>query len=126
MPGKRSRPAYRPGAGAAAAGGRSAPKPERRIVEPDVMSGGPMSPWAHERPLWLSPAPQPLSCVDGKPHVDDGALRLLEGPERIESGWWDGEGVARDYFVALAPGGERLWVYRDRVSRHWYLHGAFG
>jgi protein ImuB len=49
----------------------------------------------------------------------------LRGLERVESGWWDGADVARDYFLAETPGGERLWVYRDRRSRDWFLHGLF-
>ena len=34
-------------------------------------------------------------CAAGK----DGWI-LEQGPERIESGWWDGKGVARDYYIA--------------------------
>ncbi len=47
-------------------------------------------------------------------------------PERIESGWWDGRDVRRDYFVVTGEGGERLWCYRDCRTREWYLHGIFG
>ena len=79
-----------------------------------------------ERPLWLAPAPEPLESGTGRPCLGGRPLRLLEGPERIESGWWDGEGIARDYYVALGPGDERLWVFRDRTDRRWYLHGRFG
>jgi len=32
-------------------------------------------------------------------------LVLEQGPERIESGWWDGRGVARDYYIARQCGG---------------------
>jgi protein ImuB len=46
--------------------------------------------------------------------------------ERIETGWWDGFEVARDYFVATTAKGERLWIYRElRGSRGWFLHGLF-
>jgi len=68
------------------------------------------------RPLWL--LPDPLSCRDGR-------LKLQSGPERIESGWWDGSDVARDYYVAEDGDGARLWVYCDRVSGEWYVHGVF-
>jgi protein ImuB len=51
----------------------------------------------------------------------------LAGPERIESGWWDGDDARRDYFVAEDPRGCRLWVFRERDGRRrWYLHGIFG
>ena len=55
-----------------------------------------------------------------------GTLELLEGPERIETGWWDGDDVERDYFVARNPAGSLLWIYRERrVPAMWYLHGLF-
>lgn len=68
------------------------------------------------RPLWL--LPQPLPCHDGR-------LKLTSGPERIESGWWDDGDVARDYYVAADRNGAQLWVYCDRVSGEWYVHGVF-
>jgi protein ImuB len=55
-----------------------------------------------------------------------GRLQLEGERERIESGWWDGGAIARDYFVATAPAGERLWIYREiGAGRRWYLHGFF-
>jgi protein ImuB len=54
---------------------------------------------------------------------------LREGPERIESGWWDGHDVRRDYFVAESPAGEVAWIYRDHRygtdDGEWFLHGVF-
>jgi protein ImuB len=73
------------------------------------------------RPVWLLEKPLPLAS----------GLILEEGPERIESGWWDGRGVARDYYVARQAGdrhrsaGAKLWVFQERGSKHWYLHGVF-
>jgi protein ImuB len=53
-------------------------------------------------------------------------LSLLTGPERIESGWWDGHDIARDYFVACNPAEAMLWIYRERRAKgQWYLHGFF-
>jgi len=77
------------------------------------------------RPFWLLPAPRPLAEIDAVPH-HGGPLRLLAGPERIESGWWDGMDVARDYFVAQAPNRSLVWVYRERrAPGGWFLHGLF-
>ena len=79
-----------------------------------------------DRPLWLSPKPLPLEVRDGRP-FREGRLELGAERERIESGWWDGQEVARDYFVAITPRGERLWVYRELgVAGRWFLHGWFG
>ncbi len=66
------------------------------------------------RPVWL--LKEPISLP--KPEI-------LQGPERIESGWWDGKGVARDYYVARHSDGVRLWVFQDRLSKRWYVHGVF-
>lgn len=79
------------------------------------------------RPLWLLAAPRALKEVAAKPHYRDGALALIAGPERIESGWWDGGGIKRDYFVAQTPDHSTLWIYRERRQPGgWYLHGIFG
>jgi len=81
------------------------------------------SAWTEPRPLWLLDPPRRLNEASGVPH-DGGALELLAGPERVESGWWDGGDVARDYFIASAPGSALLWVFRE-PGGGWYLHGLF-
>ncbi|MEX1265556.1 MAG: hypothetical protein WEA08_01455, partial [Woeseia sp.] len=79
-----------------------------------------------QRPLWMLDAPAPLACRDGQPCYN-GVLSLKAGPERIETGWWDADGVARDYYVAQNPCGMHLWIYRQRRGAGgWYLHGIFG
>ena len=82
---------------------------------------------ASQRPLWLLDPPQALD-IDHQQRPRLGRLLTLEhGPERIETGWWDHADVARDYYVARHPDGERLWIFqrRDDQSR-WFLHGLFG
>jgi protein ImuB len=55
------------------------------------------------------------------------ALALLSGPERIESGWWDGGDIQRDYYVVKDSAGALLWIYRECTgARRWFLHGIFG
>ena len=76
------------------------------------------------RPLWLLAEPEPLGAMlEAQPWV------LQDGPERIESGWWDGVDVRRDYFVAENPRGETVWIYRDHRygidDGEWFLHGVF-
>ena len=94
---------------------------------PAGRNGGPAT--ASPRPFWLLARPQPLTERDGRPHRH-GPLRLLAGPERIESGWWDeGEGAGdrrRDYFVALTGDGRWAWIFRElRPPGGWFLHGWF-
>ena len=77
------------------------------------------------RPFWLLPSPRPLAEIAAVPQ-HGGELHLLAGPERIESGWWDGGDVARDYFVAETADRTLVWVYRERRSPGgWFLHGLF-
>ena len=77
------------------------------------------------RPVWLLARPLRLIAPEGQPTLQ-GTLDLLAGPERIESGWWDGDEVTRDYYVASNPHGETYWVYREhRDPRAWYLQGVF-
>jgi protein ImuB len=79
-----------------------------------------------DRPLWLLAKPLPLQVRNRRPWWD-GELDLGVERERIETGWWDGHEVARDYFVATTTRGERLWIYRDLNGRRgWFLHGLFG
>jgi protein ImuB len=77
------------------------------------------------RPLWLVNPPEALREARGRPQRA-GPLTLLAGPERIESGWWDGGDMRRDYFVALDNAGCWLWIFRDpRPPGGWFLHGWF-
>ncbi|HTS23537.1 MAG TPA: DNA polymerase Y family protein [Casimicrobiaceae bacterium] len=71
------------------------------------------------RPLWLLPEPHALAAGPA-----EASVQLESGPERIESGWWDGHDAARDYFVGRNERGEALWLYRDRGGR-WFVHGVF-
>jgi len=77
-----------------------------------------------ERPLWLLDRPKLLEEIGARPH-HEGPLELLAGPERIESGWWDGGDVARDYFIARMRNEALVWIYRERGGGGWYLHGMF-
>jgi protein ImuB len=77
-----------------------------------------------ERPLWLLRSPKPLAEIGERPH-HEGPLELLAGPERIESGWWDGGDVARDYFIARMRNKALVWIYRERGGGGWFLHGLF-
>ncbi|MCP5141973.1 MAG: DNA polymerase Y family protein [Chromatiales bacterium] len=93
-------------------------RPERAWHGVDGKQGGE---GRSRRPLWL--------LVEARP-VDTRRLRRLAGPERIETGWWDGDPIARDYFVAQTRDGRRLWIYQARTGSgpdagNWYLHGLF-
>jgi protein ImuB len=86
------------------------------------------------RPLRLWPRPEPIQVLsvvpEGPPlRIGWGSLdyRVLRawGPERIETGWWRGEDVRRDYYVTATECGTRFWVFRRTDDDRWFLHGAF-
>jgi protein ImuB len=47
------------------------------------------------------------------------------GPQRIDTGWWRGHDVHRDYYRVETDAGERFWLFRDRTHGTWFLHGIF-
>ncbi|HZO22297.1 MAG TPA: DNA polymerase Y family protein [Steroidobacteraceae bacterium] len=107
------------------------PETASSVREPNAgfaaVDGSPPPPWsAFRRPLWLLPAPQLLQQKEGRPRRR-GPLRLAAEMERIESGWWDGTDIERDYYIARDSYGVELWVFRERTAPHrWFLHGVFG
>ena len=44
--------------------------------------------------------------------------------ERLEDGWWE-TSRGRDYYFALSPQGQFVWVYYDRIETQYFLHGYF-
>lgn len=54
------------------------------------------------RPGWLLPQPIPLR---------DHYVRVIAGPERIESGWWDCDDLKRDYYIVETSRGQRAWAF---------------
>lgn len=80
---------------------------------------------AGRRPVWLFSQPLALEQRDARPWLH-GGLMLEAGPERIESGWWDGAEVRRDYFIARDERGTQLWIFRELSGeRRWFVHGVF-
>ncbi|WP_208866289.1 Y-family DNA polymerase [Paraburkholderia lacunae] len=89
-------------------------------------------PEALPRPTWLLEKPVRLLMRKHRPFYGS-PLRLVSPGERIEAGWFDGELMTRDYFVAQGEDQSCFWIYRERVSSRdaeeeprWFLHGLFG
>ncbi len=93
--------------------------------EPEVRP--PVLPMLLDRPFWLLDPPLALNVVGNRPQYAGQGLRLMRGPERIESGWWDFPLTVRDYFVAEDEAAARYWIYRERDAEHarWFLHGLY-
>ncbi len=125
--------------------GRNESVVQRSLVKPTVGD-------ALRRPLSLLADPVPLRVAW---HETDFSLRVSSsrlpqrirfngvdhhvlnhwGPERIESGWWRGMTIRRDYYRVETDQGEWWWIFRNLVSRaelqknrssyRWMLHGRF-
>jgi protein ImuB len=95
------------------------PRPEcawMRAVDPSPTSLTPPATWPR-RPTWLLSRPILLRGP---------APRVLAGPERLETGWWDGDEVRRDYYVLELADGQRAWAF-CAPGEHgpFMLHGWF-
>ncbi len=77
-------------------------RPERALALPGAGPGGHLQ-LAPPRPGWLLHEPALLA---------EPALQVLAGPERIESGWWDGSDMRRDYYRVQVRNGQCAWAYR--------------
>lgn len=70
------------------------------------------------RPLWLLPAPRPISAH---------RYTLVGAAERIETGWWDGMPIRRDYYLACDADHTLCWIFESLdAPGQWFVHGYFG
>lgn len=91
------------------------PRPERAWQRATGVI--PCAPNRPTRPTWLLPRPVPLR---------DTRVRVLAGPERLETGWWDGEDARRDYYILETMQGQRAWAFCAVGEQGpWMLHGWF-
>lgn len=110
------------------------PERQHRAIAPSLtaMQAKQVHPQHAPRPLGLMREPLPLEPVcDAAGRVRrllhaGRELHLVSGPERIESGWWDGADVARDYYIARTGDGAQWWIFREcEAPRNWFVHGCF-
>jgi protein ImuB len=86
------------------------------------------------RPLLLYPTPQAMEVVcvapDGPPQFvwlrgRRESIVGCVGPERIETLWWRGPAVRRDYYRVATESGDHLWMFRRLMDGRWFVHGEF-
>lgn len=95
-------------------GSTTDPRPERAQA---VAESGAAYAEPHPRPTWLLDRPIPLRGP---------SPRLLAGPERLETGWWDGAEACRDYYVVETSLGQRAWAFcQPGEQSGWMLQGWF-
>jgi len=104
------------------------PSPRKHGLKPALQTQLP------PRPLRLLPQPIAVSVVsvlpDGPPfrfcwQGRDQRIVQSWGPERIETGWWHGRPVGRDYYRVETAGGSRFWLFRRLYDGRWFVHGTF-
>jgi len=86
------------------------------------------------RPLLLHQPPLPLEVMAVVPEGAPVRCRTSRfqfqvvrwwGPERIETGWWRGTTVRRDYYRVEAEDGRHFWVFCRLNDGRWFLQGEF-
>ena len=82
------------------------------------------------RPCWLLAVPQPLQENKGRFYTwiagTRTTLEIISEPERIDTRWWAGADIRRDYYVAMDKQGRLMWIFHARSQTPgWYLHGIF-
>lgn len=127
---------YEPAIGASAFGRANAEKKGKPRVPRKPSSPPPAARRlaAMARPLRLFARPILLPVVSVAPNGPPlafswkGAERRIErtwGPERIQTGWWRGRSVHRDYYRVETADGQWFWLFRQLTDRQWFLHGIF-
>jgi protein ImuB len=110
----------------------SVPRPKRRRSSPTP--GFPTPDSALLRPLVLHSPPLAIAAVSIAPDGPLVSFRLQGqqhqvvhqwGPERIETGWWRGTSVRRDYWRVETSTGQRFWLFRNLGDGSWHIHGEY-
>ena len=85
------------------------------------------------RPTRLLTQPQALSL----PELQNLKILSRNPIERLEDGWWEERSIQgqtqgqiqgsmqRDYYFAVSPLGQCLWIFQNRKTDEYFLHGYF-
>ena len=86
------------------------------------------------RPLTLLACPLPIRVIAVSPWGTPAqvvvrgkryGINRVWGPERIETGWWRGRTIRRDYYRVETREGQQFWIFRHLEEGTWFLHGTF-
>ena len=97
-------------------------RPLKLIQPPVPVEVTRQAPIAQKEEVFLEPVSISVSS-----HVNRTVQKIRQswGPERIETGWWRGMMVRRDYWRVLTEKGQQFWVFYDLKTQQWFLHGEF-
>ncbi|MGI9517363.1 MAG: Y-family DNA polymerase, partial [Pirellulaceae bacterium] len=96
-----------------------------RLFHPPIKIEGRMSVESGKSNVGKSDPPALLQFANDNRRAMTYKLQRHWGPERIETGWWRGRTICRDYWRVETETGQQLWIYQDRRSREWFLHGIY-
>jgi len=79
--------------------------------------------------LNLAQAPRPSRLLKSPKRLTSLEVKrfqfLSQQPiERLEDSWWE-DSRGRDYYFALSPRGDFVWLFYDRLTTEYFLHGFF-
>lgn len=111
---------------------KRAPKRDYQDFSQSVLGPTPAMVW--RRPVRLLAKPKPLAITEMASNQLPAIVRYprantnvcnAQGPERIQTGWWAGAMLQRDYYRVQLQNGIWLWCFHDLKSREWFIHGVF-
>lgn len=107
----------------------------RRVAPNEARAPSTQPIYPASRPSRLFEAPEPLRVIalvlEGPPawlkwRQEAHDIIASAGPERIAFPWWGrAPAQTRDYFMVQDEHGRWLWIFRDRESGHWFVHGEW-
>lgn len=107
-------------------GGQPLPKRKARLQSRERLWQRPLH--VERRPLSvhvISAFPLgPLKAVTFR-NGDHHMITHTWGPERIQTSWWRGRMISRDYYRVETGDGQWFWLFRRLQDGKWFLHGRF-
>jgi protein ImuB len=85
------------------------------------------------RPVRMFFPPRPIRIIafnDGVParfndHSTEHCIKRYWGPERLETAWWRGGSIKRDYYRVETASASRFWIFHCLTDGQWFIHGSF-
>ncbi len=91
--------------------------------KPNTKSANSATSHAWNRPTTTG-VQRPLLLCDPPCLLKHPPAQILQGPERIATGWWTPDKMIRDYYIARFGSGNIAWIYQD-CKGEWFIHGWF-
>ena len=74
-------------------------------------------------PTWLLEKPQPINHYKNRLSWH-GELKIISQKEKITLNWWS-KRIIREYFLAEHDNGVIYWVFKEPISKQYFIHGIY-